>query len=529
LFLGLTAGAGAAVAAGCTAKSRTSTRGPAVTAGAPATQQSGSTGSTATRPGTASKASTASEYHKPGTTDWKITRLGSQHAVEAYADTADVVPGEPVTLYISSTASKARVEAFRVGWYGGAQARRVWHTDDVRVHRQQAPQITSGLNTVTAHWQPSLTMHTTGWPEGAYLIRISTDTGQRYVPLIVRTVDSSGKVLLVHATATWQAYNTWGGHSLYQGPGGSSDYANRALVVSFDRPYDHNGAHKFLEFERSVAALVDRLRLPVAYTTSAHVHTDPGLLRNARAIISLGHDEYWTPQMRANVAAARDAGVNIAFLGANACFRRIRLQPSAQGANRQIVCYKTDYQKDPMYGVHNALVTNDYREPPDPHPECTLIGTYYEAFPTAGDYVVLTPDSWLFRGTGAVKGSTYPRLIGPEYDRANPVVPLPRPFQVVAHSPITCKGTHTYSDSAYYTTKSGAGVFNVGTMDWTRAILRDIRRFDARTAQFVNQVTANMLNAFKDGPATEKYPAIDNLDALHPFVGDPTWAHHNLW
>src|SRR5581483_2967487 len=106
---------------------------------------------------------------------------------------------------------------------------------------------------------------------------------------------------------------------------------------------------------------------------------------------------------------------------------------------------------------------------------------------TDGAYTVLTPDSWLFRGTGVQKGTSFAHLVGPEYDRANPVVQLPRPFQVVAHSQTICKDTHTYSDSAYYTMNSGAGVFNSGTMRWTGGILHNDKLLDQRTARFCNQ------------------------------------------
>lgn len=472
-----------------------------------------------------------SEYDMAGDADWRITDadIGALSAVQGYADTTDVIPGEPVTLFVSATSKRVRLEAFRIGWYRGAQARRVWTKDGIKVRREPAPDVESGVNTVTTSWQPTITVDTSGWPEGAYLLRLTADDGKRFVPLILRSADVSGKVLLVHATATWQAYNTWGGYSLYQGPGGPADYDNRALVVDFNRPFDGNGALKFLAYERSVASLVDRMRLPVAYTTSDHVHTDPQMLKSASAIISLGHDEYWTPEMRQHVTSARDAGVNVAFLGANACFRRIRYAPAGSRQNGKVICYKTSYTQDPLYGVHNKLVTNDYREPPDPDPECSLTGTLYEAYPADGTYTVYTPDSWLFRGTGAKKGTAFAHLVGPEYDRANPVVALPRPFQVVAHSPTICKDTHTYSDSAYYTMKSGAGVFNAGTMRWTGAILHNDHVLDKTAASFVNQVTANLLTAFKDGPAAERYPAVDNLGELNPYVGDPTFAHHNLW
>ncbi len=465
-----------------------------------------------------------------GTYDWHLGPIGAPDAVEGFTNKTDVAPGESFTLFISSTANLVDVEALRMGAYRHGHARLVWSKRGVRVHRQVKATLQAHTFMNTAEWEPTLTVPTHGWPEGAYLLRLSCADGGRYVPVIVRSEDASGRILIVHATSTWAAYNLWGERSLYQGPGGPDDYVNRSRVVSFNRPYDKRGAEKFLAFERPVVELAERLRLPLAYTTSAHVHTNPQLLMSASAIISLGHDEYWTPRMRSNVTAARDAGVNVAFLGANACFRRIRFEPGGGGDNRHVVCYKTDWRNDPMHGVDDALVTNDFRQNPKPDPECTLTGTYYEAYPAAGAYQVLAADSWLFAGTGAKKGSKYPGLIGPEYDRVNPVVELPRPMQVLAHSPIRCKRTNTYSDSAYYTTDSGAGVFNAGTMNWTRALFPlPNRGFSPQTSAFVQRVTANLLNAFKGGPAGARFPAVDNLDHVKPYVGDPTWDRHDLW
>ncbi|GAA3028134.1 hypothetical protein GCM10020000_00770 [Streptomyces olivoverticillatus] len=157
---------------------------------------------------------------------------------------------------------------------------------------------------------------TRGWPEGAYLIRLTSDAGdQRYVPLTVRSARTAGKLVLVNAVGTWQAYNTWGGHSLYYGPGGKDDYASRSLAVSCDRPYDRDGAPLFTTYEQPAVALAEKLGLPLAYVTSMDLDREPELLRGAHGVVSLGHDEYWTPAMRSRVTAARDAGTNVAFLG----------------------------------------------------------------------------------------------------------------------------------------------------------------------------------------------------------------------
>ncbi len=198
-------------------------------------------------------------------------------------------------------------------------------------------------------------------------------------------------------------------------------------------------------------------------------------------------------------------------------FRRTRLARTKLGARRLIICYKTSYLQDPMYGKDNSLVTSDWREPPHPDPESSLTGTLYESNPTLADFVVVSLDAWLFRGTGVREGTRFRGLVGIEYDRVNPDSPVERPIEIMSHSPLTCRGVSSYSDSAYYTHRGGAGVFNTGTMRWVRSLSGGHVGFgiDARTQRFTRQVTANVLRAFADGPAAAKYPARDNLQKMH--------------
>ncbi len=478
-----------------------------------------------------SRRSPASENSLPGDPSWAIKHQGAPNAMVGYAGEASVLPGQPITLYASTTARSFQVSAFRMGWYKGDLARLVWKSANVPGHQQAPATVTPDTRTVETDWGPSLTIPTDGWPEGAYLLRMDSEAGaQRYVPVTIRSASTTGKTVVKNCVGTWQAYNTWGGYNLYNGPGGASDYNNRSLAVSMDRPYDASGAYMFLWHERKFIALAERTGLPLAYVTSMDIEADPQLLTGASALFSLGHDEYWSPPERTNVTAARDAGVNVAFLGANCCFRRTRLAATRLGERRLIICYKTSYLQDPMYGKDNALVTSDWREPPNQDPESSLIGTLYESNPVDAAYVVATPDAWMFRGTGVSKGTRLPGLVGIEYDRVNPDSPVERPIQILSHSPLTCRGVNSYSDSAYYTHGGRAGVFASGTMRWV-ASMGGLRAFGLtpRVAAFTRRVTANLLHAFADGPAASKYPAADNLDAMQEWSGDPIAAHHNLW
>jgi len=284
-----------------------------------------------------------------------------------------------------------------------------------------------------------------------------------------------------------------------------------------------DGAYLFMVYERKLINLAERLGLPLAYLTSLDIASDPHSLDGAAALVSPGHDEYWSPPERTIVTAARDGGMNIAFLGANAMFRRTRLEPTPLGDNRLVVCYKTSYELDPMYGKHNRLVTSDWRDPPNPDPESSLIGTIYEGYPAIADYVVRTPNAWMFRGTGVRQGTRFPVLVGIEYDRVTPGYPIERPIQVLAHSPLVCQGVSSFADSAYYTHAGGAGVFNTGTMRWVESFGPPLYGWGLASAagRFTRRVTANVLTAFADGPAAAKYPAHDNLDAIGEHAGDP--------
>ena len=469
-------------------------------------------GSAASAARAGAQAFPAAENRLPGTSAWKLTDQGASDAIEGYPSEQSVLPGQSFALYVSTTATSFRVDAFRFGWYQGHQARLVWHSGQVQGEHQTAVTITPGTHMVTASWRPSLTVTTTDWPAGSYLLRLDAASGaQRYVPITVRSASTAGDVVVVPDNTTWQAYNTWGGYSLYQGPDGLG--ADRGYQVSFSRPYDGDGAIKFLAFDQAAIGLAERAGVPLAYETDVDIDQHPGILAGARAVVTLGHDEYYSLAMRNALVKARDAGTNLAFLGANAVFRHIRF---ADG-DRVIICYK-EAAIDPLYGKDDADTTQQWRQAPDPRPESVITGVFYECNPVSAPYVVYDPSSWIFGRTGAYRGESFPGLVGPEYDRLNPAVPYPRPITVLAHSPLRCDGIATYSDTTYYTVASGAGVFSSGTMRWVCAIRGGLcgHGVNWRTEKFVDQATLNILHAFAAGPAGREHPAEDNVAQVHP-------------
>jgi hypothetical protein len=360
---------------------------------------------------------------------------------------------------------------------------------------------------VTAGWNPSLTVATTSWPPGTYLLKLVVPEGQSYVPITVRDDAGRSDLLVVHAVTTWQAYNSWGDHNLYDGP--RADPALRSTKVSFDRPYAGSGADEFVPNELGVVATAERLGLDVSYATDIDVHQQPDLLATHRAVTFLGHDEYWSLEMRNGVEAARDVGTNLVFFGANSAYRRIRLEASALGPDRVVVNYRSA-SADPLARTDPQRATTSWREPPSARPESALTGVFYECNPVAAAGVVADPDAWMLAGTGLTRGQTIPGLVGSEYDRVNRYWTTPEPIQIVLHSPVTCKGRASFSDAAYYTAASGAGVFATGTNAWICHLVTGCPAVD----DHIVRITENLLRDFVRGPAAARHPAVDNTAAV---------------
>jgi hypothetical protein len=238
-------------------------------------------------------------------------------------------------------------------------------------------------------------------------------------------------------------------------------------------------------------------------------------LRRADVVLVSDYDKgVCTPAvMAAAVEAARAHGVNLAFLGANAVYRHIRLQPAPTGPDRRVVNYKPwSAPDDPAWRTDPAEVTTDWRQPPLTDPESRLLGEMYECNPADGDGVVVDPSSWLLAGTGMRPGGRLPGLVGDEYDRVQPGQPRPPGVELLLHSPVHCRGP-SFADVTYYSARSGAGVFDAGTGSWVCQLAHICSggRRSPLTAQVVRDVTVTLLRAFAAGPAGRSHPSHSNL------------------
>ncbi len=202
------------------------------------------------------------ENEKPGTSKWRIPK-NAPTSIEGFADMVSAQRGDLVTVYVSTRASSFHVEAYRIGYYQGLGGRLIWCSARQRGHDQPSPTRTSGTNMIETSWSPSLRIRIgKDWPQGVYMLKLVAGNGaQSYVPLTLRDDSSHADLVIQNSVTTWQAYNDWGGYSLYHGPGGS--FSSRSRVVSFDRPYvGRRGSADFFW----IALYADESALPLTLT-----------------------------------------------------------------------------------------------------------------------------------------------------------------------------------------------------------------------------------------------------------------------
>jgi hypothetical protein len=287
------------------------------------------------------------ENQLPGTpqAQWDIEGSGDP-TIQGYATPFSVVDGQTVRFKVDTDASDYRLEIYRLGWYDGMGARLVTTVLPSAALPQDQPncilQAAVGL-VDCGNWAESAS-----WPvpqdavSGVYLARlVRTDTGgSSHVVFVVRNDQSASDLLFQTADTTWQAYNRYGGYSLYFGPTG------RAYKVSYNRPFEtrgHNNESWLFSGEYPMIRWLERNGYDVSYTTGIDTDRAGAELLEHHAFLSVGHDEYWSGTQRANVEAARSAGVNLAFFSGNEVFWKTRWEPSIDGSSTPhttLVSYK---------------------------------------------------------------------------------------------------------------------------------------------------------------------------------------------
>jgi hypothetical protein len=455
------------------------------------------------------------ENQQPGSGGWQLTRSSKDATgqIKGYASATSVNQGQTITLFVSvNPAQTFTIEFFRVGWYAGQGARRRLHVGPLNGVRQAACPTDAATGLIACNWSASYVLTVpTDWTSGVYLGLLQNAQGyQNYVIFVVKD-GRPAPLLYQQSVATYQAYNDWPddgltGKSLYSyNSYGANTVAGekRAVKVSFDRPYKWSGAGDFFAWEIDFIRWIERSGYDVTYSTNVDTHVDGRSLRNHKAFLSVGHDEYWSKEMYDAAEAARDAGVSLGFFGANDVHWAIRFEASGSGvANRVMVGYKDETWRPSLDPVRGPTTTAKWQDPPLNRPEQSLMGVLFTATLKWGQnasYVVRNSSNWVYAGTGFRDGDVVAGIVGYEVDGFVTTFPPPvaTTRSLLSHSTFTDAGGKAgNSDSSIYRAPSGAWVFAAGTMSWSWALDNyDHAVADAR----LQRATSNILNAFIAG------------------------------
>jgi len=383
-------------------------------------------------------------YERPG-------MGGARGEIWCYTDAMAYPPGALVRLCVSSTVPTFRLSIVRDGASTLPVLERV-----VRDARWQ--DTPDQCSVVGCGWAPSLEFRIAeDWPSGAYRISLSAEgpAGDELTAhhlFIVRPPPGPKpeRILQVAASGTWTAYNTWGGSNHYQGITGPNrnQYAPtvslerpwcRGFVVlpdeaprvplEFDPPpgaaprYPHmewalarGYSYKYASsgwasYDRHFLKWAEHAGFAIDLASQHELHFNPEILDGYGCVVFVGHDEYWTWEMRDAVDHYVERGGHVARFAGNFMW-----QTRLERGGRAQVCYKYRARaEDPVYRSADPSRTSGSWEARETgRPGALTFGLNATNGIYAGwgacaprgvrGFPVYRPEHWAFAGTGLCYG-----------------------------------------------------------------------------------------------------------------------------
>lgn len=496
--------------------------------------------------------------------------------IEAYCRRQSYLPGQAVEICFSADAASLRYDVKRIG--------------------AVPEQIAEGQCRGALHAVPEdVVANGCGWPvglliplsetakSGFYIVTFAGpggETGETF--FIVRAERPTAPILWVLETNTWNAYNTFGGASTYVSD--ELGYLGGAPVVSFERPLPKGfislpedsrrlanspagdvsdyvewtqqhalsrfcGSASWSQWGARFVAWLDAQGIEVDYAVNGDLQEFPELTSGYRLILSTGHDEYWSWEMRDAVEAHVAKGGNAAFFSGNTAFWQVRLENDG----RQMVAYKRKVAQDPVLSTdrkrrNTGLWSNRVTARPENH----LTGVSFTrggyarlagATPaSAGGYTIYRPGHWALAETGLSYGDLLgaePVIVGYEcdgcafgFDKGLPYPTgedgTPANFEIIGIAPAalftratapagTCPDgilsdlevvaqqvggdlepdtlasfAHGHAAMGSFTSEAGGTVFTAGTTDWIYGLADPA----------VSRITRNVLERLARPPAS---------------------------
>ncbi len=442
--------------------------------------------------------SIAVENRERGTTAWRLPGPpsllgGAAHGpVEGYVAEQAIAPGQIERVYVNAPGARTiTVRVYRMGWYGGTGGRLFLQSGPLAAVGQPPCMHRSATGLTECDWHATLSFPIPeALPSGVYIVKLDASDGAQSDCLFVVRSSRKPRLLVELPTATYEAYNAWGGDSLY--PGGRKlvgvTGTTQGVEVSYDRPYEsQTGAGQFFIREVAMVRFLERYGYAVSYTTIDSIDGDPAQAEGARALMDVGHSEYWSARAELAFARARDRGTSLIFLSSDTMAWRVRFARAGAASSQAgepghvIVAYKEAAGRDsdraqpsgmfPLGGAslvgsaYNGCITPRVTQPGPP------VYRYYAWAPSPG----MQP-SWLFAGAGVTSSTRIPGIVGYELDQRTPATP-PETQLIGASARVPCMNqaepSPAHGDVAQttlYRASSGALVFATGTLGWEYAL-----------------------------------------------------------
>lgn len=506
-----------------------------------------------------------------------------------YTDRFSYAPGDEIAVHVHTTAAAYDVRVIR----DGADPTLVWERQGLTGTARETPAdaYESGCG-----WPVSFTIAAgADWNSGFYLIILTMEMDGRLYEregfFVVRSAQHRPRLpyCLVLTTSTMIAYNDWGGANHYRGLG-TDPYADiPSPCLSTQRPiargmlrlplgaprnanpatpgpgyiprhpvYEWANVHGYSRhcsdafwatYERPFVVWAERQGYQLDYLTQHDLHEEPGCLEGYSCAIFVGHDEYWTAEMRNTIDAFVEGGGNLARFAGNYIWQ-VRLQ----NGGKQQVCYKVP-ELDPLFHSQPELTTTVWDAPFIGRPGATTMGLtglagcynrYGSTTPrSSGGFTVYRPEHWAFHNTDLYYGDVFggapicvaafeldgvdytfrnglpfatgsdgaPRdleilamtpAVAGEIDHWNGAVPLGAPLNEVGgllravfgdQLPERFQGNLYGSGMVAAFTRGLGSVFNAGSTEWVSGLIHH--------DPFTQQITRNVLDRFGTGNIKE--------------------------
>ncbi|SEK22521.1 DUF4082 domain-containing protein [Nonomuraea pusilla] len=490
--------------------------------------------------------------------EWDVSG-GGDPSIQGYATDISVNVGDTVHFKVSTPATDYRLDIYRIGYYQGNGARFITTVQPSATLPQTQPACLTDPSTGLVdcgNWAESASWAVpAGTVSGVFIAKLVREDGTAGASQIIFVVrdDSRGSDVLVQTSdATWVAYNRWNTtSSLYAG-----SPAGRAYKVSYNRPVTTrccnccNGSTQgfFFDSEYPMVRWLENNGYDVSYTTNVDTARRGQELLEHKIFMSSGHDEYWSNEMRDNVTAARDNGVNLTFFSGNEMFWKTRWENSIDGSAtpfRTLVCYKetlANAKIDPSPQWTGSWRDPRFSPPSDGgRPENEVTGTWfqvngavYNALTVPYDYAKFR----LWRNTSVANlqpgqiarfgGGT----LGYEWDSSpnNGTAPAGLVKESLTTAQFSTAQILTNYGSAYapgtavhnltlYKAPSGALVFGAGTTQWSWGLDQTHDVTGPPPDIRMRQATVNLLadlHAQPASPQPDLVPATASTDTTPP-------------